>query len=83
MRSACFLHEAGVFHGDLEDGRHFVRMGNGIRIVDFSTAAIHRCRRGTPILLSPHGVPPQTKAGCGELLKLEASYGIFSGDTRV
>jgi hypothetical protein len=76
MLTACKIHQVGLVHGDLIDGRHFVRMGNGLRIVDFSTAVRHRCRNGTPVLMQQSlGGHPE---GCSELVNLEKTYGIFS-----
>lgn len=76
MLNTCRLHEVGILHGNLLDGHHFVRMGNGIRILDFSTAVRHRCCGGVPILL--HARKGEAPGGCTELLHMEATYGIHS-----
>jgi hypothetical protein len=77
MLSSCRLHEAGILHCDLTDGHHFVPMGTGVRIVDFSTAMRHRCLKGSPfVTLGPRDAP----LGCPELLHMEALYGIYSGE---
>jgi isopenicillin N synthase-like dioxygenase len=35
MLSVCKIHEAGVVHGDLLDGHHFVKMEDSVRVIDF------------------------------------------------
>ncbi|KAJ6611475.1 hypothetical protein B0H10DRAFT_1809341 [Mycena sp. CBHHK59/15] len=77
MVAACAVHSAGLLHGDLLDGHHFVTSGREIKIVDFSNAAPHRCYSGTPTLLPGRG--DDSANGCPELVALEATYGIFSG----
>ncbi|KAJ7083649.1 hypothetical protein B0H15DRAFT_1024064 [Mycena belliarum] len=42
LRAAYSLHAAGVLHGDLLDGHHFVTMGRDLRIVNFSVAVAHQ-----------------------------------------
>jgi hypothetical protein len=75
MMSACQLHEAGVRHWNLLDRRHFVAMGNGIRIVDFSAASSHKCSKSTAFFW---GCEPRL-VGCSELQRLAISCGRGNG----
>ncbi|KAJ6617582.1 hypothetical protein B0H10DRAFT_1797142 [Mycena sp. CBHHK59/15] len=69
LRAAYALHAAGVLHGDLADGHHFVNMGRELRIVDFSTAVPHQCVHG------PDGRGRHRGCVCPELAVLEDRYG--------
>ncbi|KAJ7716330.1 hypothetical protein DFH07DRAFT_762497 [Mycena maculata] len=73
MRAAYALHAAGVLHGDLLDGRHFVPMGRETRIVDFAVAVPHQCVNGLGRRLEGHG--RHRPCGCQELALLESAYG--------
>jgi len=69
MLSICKIHKAGVIHGDLLDGHHFIRMGHSIRIIDFSSAIRHQC---------PNGIPNGRRKGgdgqCTELVNMEKTF---------
>ncbi|KAJ7792379.1 hypothetical protein B0H14DRAFT_3563568 [Mycena olivaceomarginata] len=65
MQAAYALHRAGVLHGDLVDGRHFVSMGHDIRIIDFAVAVPHKCVSGLSKRAAGHG--RQHTCGCPEL----------------
>lgn len=80
MIASCKIHQAGLLHGDLMDGRHIIRMGlHGVRIIDFSSAIRHTCTNGVPTLLGPscssNGPGPTF---CSELVNLEKTYGIMT-----
>jgi len=79
MIASCKIHQAGLLHGDLMNGRHIIRMGNGVRIIDFSSAVRHTCTNGVPTLLgrsySSDGPGPNF---CPELVNLERTYGIMT-----
>ncbi|KAJ6551656.1 hypothetical protein B0H19DRAFT_1031018 [Mycena capillaripes] len=72
VRAAYALHKAGVLHGDLLDGHHFVLMGRDIRIVDFSVAVPHQCVSGLAKRAEGHG--RHLRCGCHELAVLEGVY---------
>ncbi|KAJ7856708.1 hypothetical protein B0H14DRAFT_2156887, partial [Mycena olivaceomarginata] len=72
MQAAYALHRAGVLHGDLVDGRHFVSMGHDIRIIDFAVAVPHKCVSGLSKRAAGHG--RQHTCGCPELATLESTY---------
>jgi hypothetical protein len=72
MRAAYALHQAGVLHGDLPDGHHFVPMGLGVRIVDFSVAVPHQCVSG--LAKRAEGHDRRHICGCQELGVLESVY---------
>jgi predicted Ser/Thr protein kinase len=74
MLSVCKIHEAGIVHGDLLDGHHFVKMEDGVRVIDFCSAFRHRCRGGIPRLLGGKGTDPDGQ--CKELVKMEKTYGF-------
>ena len=71
MLATCKLHAAGIVHGELVDGHHFVPMGLSIRIVDFSTAERHECSNGLPLVSSRD----RQDDGCLELVEMEETYG--------
>ena len=77
MLAVCKIHDAGVIHGDLLDGHHFVKMGDGVRIIDFSAAVRHRCMNGIPTLSDPQALLAHMQ--CKELVNMERIYG-FRGD---
>ncbi|KAF9469671.1 hypothetical protein BDZ94DRAFT_1180988, partial [Collybia nuda] len=79
MVAACRLHEAGVFHGNLVEGSHFVKSDDDrVRIVDFSTATLHKCPGAHPALTSGS----QSDAiQCPELVKIEKVFG-YRGDAQ-
>ncbi|KAJ7471278.1 hypothetical protein B0H11DRAFT_2283308 [Mycena galericulata] len=73
MRAAYALHAAGVLHGDLSDGHHFVSMGRETRIVDFTVAVPHQCVPG--LAKRAEGHDRHRPCGCQELAVLESAYG--------
>ncbi|KAI0660499.1 hypothetical protein C8Q70DRAFT_1053062 [Cubamyces menziesii] len=76
MIAATRLHEAGVFHGQLLDPRHFIPMRDGtLRIVDFSMAKAHKCPGSVPLSMDPNGDPRPTES-CGELDVMESRFGV-------
>jgi hypothetical protein len=79
MVAACRLHEAGIFHGNLVQGSHFIKMDDDrVRIIDFSTAVMHKCPGAHPALTSgKHGDVVQ----CPELMKIEKIFG-YRGDAQ-
>lgn len=79
MLSVCKIHEAGIIHGDLLDGHHFVKMGDGVRIIDFSSAVRHQCRNGIPRLLGGRG--HDVEGQCTELVNMEKTFGFRSDVT--
>ncbi|KAJ6481818.1 hypothetical protein C8R45DRAFT_1075979 [Mycena sanguinolenta] len=76
MLAACALHAAGITHGNLKKGHHFVESGPSIKIVDFSYATPHSCRGATPCLHPGMGGP----RGCPELEMLEKKYGLLTSE---
>lgn len=79
MLSVCKIHQAGIIHGDLLDGHHFVKMGDGIRVIDFSSAVRHRCRNGIPRLIGGRG--NDAEGQCAELVNMEKTFGFRSDVT--
>lgn len=79
MLAACKIHQAGIVHGALGDGHHFVKMGDNVRVVDFSLAVRHRCTNGTPILNSSHFWTSNPVPQCPELALMEKTRG-YRGD---
>ncbi|KAI0652299.1 hypothetical protein C8Q79DRAFT_1005509 [Trametes meyenii] len=76
MLAVTQLHNAGVFHGQLLDSRHFIPMKNGsLRIVDFSVARPHQCPGSTPLCLDTSG-DPRPLESCGELDVVEKRFGV-------
>lgn len=80
MVAACRLHEAGVFHGNLIQGSHFIKSDDDqVRIIDFSTATMHKCPGAHPTLTSGRqSNAPQ----CPELMRVEKVFG-YRGDAQV
>jgi predicted Ser/Thr protein kinase len=74
MLSVCKIHQAGIIHGDLLDGHHFVKMGDGVRVIDFSSAIRHYCRNGIPRLLGGSG--NDVRGQCEELVNMEKTFGF-------
>ncbi|KAK7052453.1 hypothetical protein R3P38DRAFT_3344302 [Favolaschia claudopus] len=75
MTAAYALHAQNVLHGDLLDGRHFVKSGRDVAIVDFAAAVPHKCVHGRRI----HGPDGRTVIGsCPELAALERIYGVHT-----
>ncbi|KAJ7139074.1 hypothetical protein C8R44DRAFT_727185 [Mycena epipterygia] len=72
IRAAYALHAAGVLHGDLLDGHHFVHMGRDLRIIDFSVAVSHKCVSGLARRVEGHG--RHHICACQELASLEKTY---------
>ncbi|KAF8218273.1 hypothetical protein K438DRAFT_1747467 [Mycena galopus ATCC 62051] len=72
MQAAYAVHEAGVLHGDLLDGRHFIPMGLDVRIIDFSVSVAHHCVSGLSKRAAGHG--RHRVCGCPELAVLENVY---------
>ncbi|KAJ6536020.1 hypothetical protein DFH09DRAFT_1091570 [Mycena vulgaris] len=73
MAAAYAVHAAGVMHGDLMDGRHFVRSGRRMAIVDFAAAVVHQCTHGMQV----RGPDGRRQVGvCPELAALERVYGV-------
>ncbi|KAH9950918.1 hypothetical protein B0H21DRAFT_408525 [Amylocystis lapponica] len=69
--AASRMHDAGVFHGCLQNDRHFVVSRDGTpRIVDFSDASIHACQDRS-FALRPHQEKPRS---CKELIMLEKAF---------
>ncbi|KAJ7083611.1 hypothetical protein B0H15DRAFT_784633 [Mycena belliarum] len=76
MAAAYAVHAAGVLHGDLLDGRHFVRRGRQMALVDFAAAVPHRCTHGARV----RGPDGRVQVGvCKELAALERVYGVHRG----
>ncbi|KAJ7723281.1 hypothetical protein DFH07DRAFT_897660 [Mycena maculata] len=74
MAAAYALHGAGVMHGDLLDGHHFVKRGRRMVIVDFSAAVQHECVHGREV----RGSDGRRQIGvCPELGALERLYGVY------
>ncbi|KAI0361155.1 hypothetical protein OH77DRAFT_1391839 [Trametes cingulata] len=75
MLAAAQLHRANVFHGQLLDPRHFLTMRDGtLRIVDFSSAKVHKCPGAQPLTFDTTGDPrPES---CGELDVMESRFGV-------
>lgn len=82
MLAVCQIHQAGIVHGNLLDGHHFVKMGDSVRIVDFSMAVHHHCVNGLPALTSRENEIYGHQ--CAELVMMERTYGHKSdtGDIR-
>ncbi|KAJ7148726.1 hypothetical protein C8R43DRAFT_1008550 [Mycena crocata] len=76
MSAAYAVHASGVMHGDLLDGRHFVKGGRRMMIVDFAAAVPHRCDHGRQVR-GPDG--HRQTLSCPELSALERIYGIHQG----
>ncbi|KAI0673561.1 hypothetical protein C8Q78DRAFT_989742 [Trametes maxima] len=75
MLAVTQLHNAGVFHGQLLDPRHFIPMKDGsLRIVDFSVAKLHQCPGSTPLSLGTNG-DPRPPESCGELDVVKKRFG--------
>ncbi|KAJ7078507.1 hypothetical protein C8R44DRAFT_96873 [Mycena epipterygia] len=73
MSAAYAMHASGVMHGDLLHGRHFVKSGRRMMIVDFSAAVPHHCAHGREV----RGPDGRRQIGsCPELSALERVYGI-------
>ncbi|KAJ7248216.1 hypothetical protein B0H12DRAFT_1020110 [Mycena haematopus] len=71
MQAAYALHKAGVLHGDLDDGHHFIPMGLDVRIVDFTVAVAHHCVSG--LSRRAEGHDRHRICACPELGGLEAA----------
>ncbi|KAJ6494009.1 hypothetical protein C8R47DRAFT_1213689 [Mycena vitilis] len=74
MTAAYALHCQGVMHGDLLDGRHFLKSGRKMLIVDFAAAVPHHCIHGSHIQ-GPDG--RWTMGSCPELSALERIHGVY------
>ncbi|KII89954.1 hypothetical protein PLICRDRAFT_53082 [Plicaturopsis crispa FD-325 SS-3] len=74
MVAAARLHQVGIIHNDLIDGRHFVIANRGPQIIDFTYAERHACRGAVPLLLCDN-VP----RGCWELVNMERYFGDTDG----
>ncbi|KAJ7449243.1 hypothetical protein FB451DRAFT_1102770 [Mycena latifolia] len=73
MDAAYAVHASGVMHGDLLDGRHFVRGGRRMMLVDFGAAVPHHCTHGMQV----RGPDGRRQVGvCPELAALERIYGV-------
>ncbi|KAJ7198869.1 hypothetical protein GGX14DRAFT_469200 [Mycena pura] len=79
MFSAYALHAQGIMHGDLLSGRHFVKSGRAMMILDFAAAVPHHCLHGKRVL-GPDGRPG--RGVCPELAALEQSYGVYRRSER-
>ncbi|KAG5639571.1 hypothetical protein H0H81_012242 [Sphagnurus paluster] len=67
------LHEAGLRHGNLHP-RHFVRMEDGMRIVDFSMAVRHKC--SISLGVGSNGSQGEsTVPQCEELAQINKAFG--------
>ncbi|KAJ6535938.1 hypothetical protein DFH09DRAFT_1402171 [Mycena vulgaris] len=75
LRASYALHAAGVLHGDLLDGHHFIPMGRDLRIIDFSVAVPHQCVSGLARRAEGHG--HHHLCACQELAVLESTYSSF------
>ncbi|KIK70565.1 hypothetical protein GYMLUDRAFT_972691 [Collybiopsis luxurians FD-317 M1] len=76
MLAVCKLHNAGVLHGSLGDGRHIVYTNSQVRLVDFTHAIEnHRCVGAIPMLTSSTG-EKASRNGCPELVFMEEKYGM-------
>ncbi|KAF8079023.1 hypothetical protein FPV67DRAFT_1467232 [Lyophyllum atratum] len=75
MVAVCKLHEVGLKHGDLARGNHFVRMGDGVRIIDFSLAVRHRCINAYPAITNSRSRGEHV-AQCDELALIERTCGF-------
>ncbi|KAJ7471181.1 hypothetical protein B0H11DRAFT_1373956 [Mycena galericulata] len=74
MSAAYAIHEAGVMHGDLLDGHHFVKSDRRMMVVDFTAAVPHQCIHGMHV----HGPDGRQQIGvCPELAALERMYGVY------
>ncbi|KAJ6551712.1 hypothetical protein B0H19DRAFT_177009 [Mycena capillaripes] len=72
LSAAYALHAQEVMHGDLLDGRHFVKSERRMLIVDFAAAVPHKCVHGKHI----YGPDGRRLIGvCPELSALERIYG--------
>ncbi|RDB28540.1 hypothetical protein Hypma_015944 [Hypsizygus marmoreus] len=77
MVAACKIHQIGISHGDLVRGRHFVKLGDDVRIIDFSIAVRHRCPGALPILRDSRACHAIEQ--CRELALMEEMCG-FKGE---
>ncbi|KAJ7025609.1 hypothetical protein C8F04DRAFT_1046440 [Mycena alexandri] len=75
MAAAYALHERNVMHGDLLDGRHFVKSGRRMLIVDFAAAVPHQCPHNREIR-GPDG--RRCIGVCPELSALARIYGVYN-----
>ncbi|KAF8899138.1 hypothetical protein BD779DRAFT_62931 [Infundibulicybe gibba] len=77
LRAAYKMHRAGIIHGDLLDSRHCLKMGNEVRIIDFSLAVRHRCKLERTSQTSEDGTS-ESSVNCPEMELLEKTYGAMS-----
>ncbi|KAJ7167578.1 hypothetical protein C8R46DRAFT_1093466 [Mycena filopes] len=75
MAAAYALHARGVMHGDLLDGRHFVKSGRQMLIVDFAAAVPHQCPHNQE-MRGPDG--RRCMGVCPELSALARNYGMYN-----
>lgn len=79
VMAAYRLHKAGVVHGNLavKDAHHFLLHPDGqVRIIDFSTAQLHKCPGQHPVLYNEQ--PGTRPPGCEELFEVELNLGDIS-----
>ncbi|PCH34031.1 hypothetical protein WOLCODRAFT_62623 [Wolfiporia cocos MD-104 SS10] len=77
LLKASQIHVAGILHGSLLEGRHYVAssLDNTIRIIDFAHACIHDCpREVSGSLAEVH----RQCSDCPELALLERTFGPHS-----
>ncbi|KAJ7621045.1 hypothetical protein FB45DRAFT_928201 [Roridomyces roridus] len=74
MSAMYEIHDSGVMHGEALDGRHFIKNGRKMMIVDFSSAVAHQCVHGREV----RGHDGRRHVGvCSELKALERIYGVY------
>ncbi|KAF8218192.1 hypothetical protein K438DRAFT_1796482 [Mycena galopus ATCC 62051] len=74
MAAAYALHNQNIMHGDLLDGRHFVKSERRMFVVDFAAAVPHKCVHGR-LIYGPDG--HRTIGVCPELEALERIHGAY------
>ncbi|KAI0077461.1 hypothetical protein K474DRAFT_1596083 [Panus rudis PR-1116 ss-1] len=78
MLAVSKLHCAGIYHGDIYDGRHLLLAPDRtVRIIDFSKARVHECTNTVPYLFNEG--TGEVSAGCQELEDMESFFGMYSG----
>ncbi|GLB35776.1 hypothetical protein LshimejAT787_0300640 [Lyophyllum shimeji] len=75
MIAVCKIHEYGVQHGNLSRAHHFVRTGDGVRVLDFSLAVLHSCVNAYPVNTNPRA-PRDLILQCKELVNMEMTCGF-------
>ncbi|KAK0436634.1 uncharacterized protein EV420DRAFT_1590102 [Desarmillaria tabescens] len=69
------IHQAG----NVKPSSHILTTPDGIRIVDFASAALHECPNATPSLVDTRDAFARQAGQCKELAVLEYTYGLADG----